>query len=249
MGGLPILRDYYNFSGNPGFTLASVQAFGASALAGAPNPTLLKVQNFGEFKPESSTSFEVGYKGLFAKVLLVDAYIYSSKYQNFISGVTVIQSRGSYNPMNLLFESSRIGYSISTNAPGEVSVKGWGASADVLLPKNFTLGANLYSDVIGDLPLGFVSYFNTSKYRANLSFANNGFGKDGRYGFNVVYRTTSNFNYEGTFAVGQVPSYKTVDAMVSYILPSIKSLIKVGGTNIFNKYYYNGFGNVQIGGL
>jgi quercetin dioxygenase-like cupin family protein len=39
-----------------------VQAFGASALAGAPNPTLLKVQNFGEFKPESSTSFEVGYK-------------------------------------------------------------------------------------------------------------------------------------------------------------------------------------------
>ena len=249
MGGLPILRDYYNFSGNPGFTLASVQAFGASALAGAPNPTLLKVQNFGEFKPESSTSFEVGYKGLFAKVLLVDAYIYSSKYQNFISGVTVIQSRGSYNPMNLLFESSRIGYSISTNAPGEVSVKGWGASADVLLPKNFTLGANLYSDVIGDLPLGFVSYFNTSKYRANLSFANNGFGKDGRYGFNVVYRTTSNFNYEGIFGTGEMPGYKTIDAQMSYKFPAIKSVFKIGGTNILNKYYRTGWGNPSIGGL
>ena len=79
--------------------------------------------------------------------------------------------------------------------------------------------------------------------------SNSGFGKDGRYGFNITYRWVDSFNYEGTFAVGQVPSYKTVDAMVSYKLPSIKSLIKVGGTNIFNKYYYNGFGNVQIGGL
>ena len=249
MGGLPQLRNYYNFSGNPGFTLASVQAFGASAMAGAPNPTLLKAQNFGEFKPESSTSFEVGYKGLFGKMLLIDAYMYNSKYQNFISGVTVLQSRGSYNPMNLLFESSRIAYSISTNAPGEVTVKGWGASADFLLPKNFTIGANLYSDEIGDLPAGFVSYFNTSKYRANLTFANSGFGTNNRYGFNLVYRTVSDFFYEGTFGTGQMPGYKTLDGQVSYKFPAIKSIVKVGGTNLLNKYYRTGWGNPSIGGL
>jgi outer membrane receptor protein involved in Fe transport len=249
MGGLPQLRDYYNFSGNPGFTLASVQAFGASAMAGAPNPTLLKAQNFGEFKPESSTSFEVGYKGLFGKMLLIDAYMYNSRYQNFISGVTVIQSRGSYNPMNLLFESSRIAYSISTNAPGEVTVKGWGASADFLLPKNFTIGANLYSDEIGNLPAGFVSYFNTSKYRANLTFANSGFGTNNRYGFNLVYRTVSDFFYEGTFGTGQMPGYKTLDGQISYKFPAIKSMVKVGGTNLLNKYYRTGWGNPSIGGL
>ena len=249
MGGLPQLRDYYNFSGNPGFTLASVQAFGASAMAGAPNPTLLKAQNFGEFKPESSTSFEVGYKGLFGKMLLIDAYMYNSRYQNFISGVTVIQSRGSYNPMNLLFESSRIGYSISTNAPGEVTVKGWGASADFLLPKNFTIGANIYSDVIGDLPLGFVSYFNTSKYRTNITFANSGFGTNNRYGFNLVYRNVSDFFYEGTFGTGQMPGYKTLDGQVSYKFPAIKSVVKVGGTNLLNKYYRTGWGSPAIGGL
>jgi len=249
MGGLPQLRDYYNFSGNPGFTLASVQAFGASAMAGAPNPTLLKAQNFGEFKPESSTSFEVGYKGLFGKMLLIDAYMYNSRYQNFISGVTVLQARGSYNPMSLLFESSRIAYSISTNAPGEVTVKGWGASADFLLPKNFTIGANLYSDEIGDLPAGFVSYFNTSKYRANLTFANSGFGTNNRYGFNLVYRTVSDFFYEGTFGTGQMPGYKTLDGQISYKFPAIKSMVKVGGTNLLNKYYRTGWGNPSIGGL
>jgi outer membrane receptor protein involved in Fe transport len=249
MGGLPQLRDYYNFSGNPGFTLASVQAFGASAMAGAPNPTLLKAQNFGEFKPESSTSFEVGYKGLFGKVLLIDAYMYNSRYQNFISGVTVLQSRGSYNPMNLLFESSRIAYSISANAPGEVTVKGWGASADLLLAKNFTLGANIYSDEIGDLPPGFVSYFNTSKYRTNITFANSGFGKDNRYGFNLVYRNVSDFFYEGTFGTGQMPGYNTLDGQVSYKFPAIKTIMKVGGTNLLNKYYRTGWGNPAIGGL
>ena len=249
MGGLPQLRDYYNFSGNPGFTLASVQAFGASAMAGAPNPALLKAQNFGEFKPESSTSFEVGYKGLFGKMLLIDAYAYNSRYQNFISGVTVLQSRGSYNPMNLLFESSRIAYSISANAPGEVTVKGWGASADFLLPKNFTIGANLYSDVIGDLPAGFVSYFNTSKYRTNITFANSGFGTNNRYGFNLVYRNVSDFFYEGTFGTGQMPGYKTLDGQVSYKFPAIKSIVKVGGTNLLNKYYRTGWGNPSIGGL
>ncbi|MFX8926178.1 hypothetical protein ABTN20_20425, partial [Acinetobacter baumannii] len=61
MGGVPQLRDGYNFAGNPAYTLASVQAFGASVQAGAPNPALLQVQQFDEFKPESTTSFEVGY--------------------------------------------------------------------------------------------------------------------------------------------------------------------------------------------
>lgn len=251
MGGLPQLRDFYNFNGNPAYTLASVQAFGASALAGAPNPGLLQQQQFGEFKPESTTSFEVGYKGLIAKRLLIDVYAYTARYKDFLSGVTVIQARAGLppSPLNLLNANNRIAYSISVNAPGSVDVKGWGASMEYLLPKNFSVNANLYSDVIGELPAGFVSYFNTPKYRFNAGFSNSGFGKDGRYGFNITYRWVDSFNYEGTFAVGQVPSYKTVDAMVSYKLPSIKSLIKVGGTNIFNKYYYNGFGNVQIGGL
>ncbi|TAH06686.1 MAG: TonB-dependent receptor, partial [Sphingobacteriia bacterium] len=145
--------------------------------------------------------------------------------------------------------NSRIGYSISVNAPGTVDVKGWGASVEYMMPKNFSINANIYSDEIGDLPVGFVSYFNTPKYRTNIGFANSGFGKDNRFAFNMMYRWVDQFNYEGTFAVGKVPSYSTVDAMVSYKLPKTKSLIKIGGTNIFNKYYYNGFGNIQIGGL
>jgi hypothetical protein len=37
--------------------------------------------------------------------------------------------------------------------------------------------------------------------------------------------------------------------MVSYKLPASKSMIKIGGTNIFNKYYRTAFGSPQFGGL
>ncbi len=250
LGGLPQLRNFYKFNTNPVFTLPSVQAFGASALAGSPNPNLLQQQTFGEFKPESMRSFEVGYKGLIAQKLLIDVYAYWGRYKDFLSSVVAMQSRNAtFNPADLLNANTRIAYSISVNAPGEVSTSGWGASAEYLLPKNFTFSGNIYHDQIGALPTGFVSYFNTPKYRINMALNNTGFGKDKRYGFSVVYRWQNSFYYEGTFGVGMVPYVRTVDAMISYKLPATKSMIKIGGTNIFNKYYRTGWGNPQIGGL
>jgi len=258
MGGLPQLRDYYHFSTNPAYTLASVTAFGASAAAGAPNPALLAQQQFGEFKPESSTSFEVGYKGLFAKRILVDVYAYWAKYKDFLGGVTVIQSNNGspagligYNPDFTPGNASltRSVYSVSVNQTTDVTTNGWGASVEYLLPKNFSVSGNVYSDMIGPTPVGFVTYFNTPKTRVNAAFNNSGFGPKNLLGFSIVYRWLDGFHYDGTFASGEVPSYKTIDAMVSLKFPKTKSLLKVGGTNIFNKYYRTGYGNPQIGGL
>ncbi|TDO28304.1 TonB-dependent receptor [Sediminibacterium goheungense] len=250
LGGLPQLRDFYKFNTNPVFTLPSVQAFGASALAGAPNPNLLQQQSFGEFKPESMRSFEVGYKGLIAQKLLIDVYAYWGRYKDFLSSVVGIQSRNAtFNPADVLNANTRIAYSISVNAPGEVNTSGWGASVEYLLPKNFSFTGNLYHDQIGALPTGFVSYFNTPKYRVNMALNNTGFGKDNRYGFSIQYRWANSFLYEGTFGTGVVPYMRTVDAMVSYKLPATKSMIKIGGTNIFNNYYRTGWGNPSIGGL
>lgn len=258
MGGLPQLRDFYKFSSIPAYTLASVTAFGASAAAGAPNPALLVEQKFGEFKPESSTSFEVGYKGLFAKRILIDIYAYWAKYKDFLGGVTVIQSNNGspagligYNPNFTPGNAAltRSIYSISVNQTTDVSTNGWGASIEYLMPHNFSVSGNVYSDIIGPTPSGFVTYFNTPKYRVNAAFNNSGFGPKNLLGFSVVYRWLDGFHYEGTFAAGEVPSYTTLDAMVSLKLPKTRSLVKIGGTNILNKYYRTAYGNPQIGGL
>jgi outer membrane receptor protein involved in Fe transport len=248
MGGLPQLRKFYKFDTNPAYTLASVTAFGAS---GGTNPSLLKVQSFSEFKPESMNSFEVGYKGLVAKKLLVDFYYYFGQYENFISGVTVLQSNNPSAPKatDVLFANSRIAYSISTNSTQKVKTSGWGLSLDYILPANFTVSGSLYSDEIGDLEAGFVSYFNTPKMRSNISLSNSGFAFKNRLGFSAIYRYQDGFTYEGTFGVGTVSSFNTLDGVFTYKLPSMKSLLKLGGTNIFNTYYNTAHGSPAIGGL
>jgi len=248
MGGLPQLRDYYKFNTNPAYTLASVTAFGGS---GGANPSLLQQQKFGEFKPESMNSFEVGYKTLIAKKLLIDFYAYAGHYENFISGVTVLQSRNAANPSvyDVLDANKRVAYSISTNSTANVSTKGWGASMDYLLPNRFVFTSSIYTDEIGDLPAGFISYFNTPTWRANFGFSHPGLLMNNRLGFNINIHYQDELMYEGTFVTGQIPSFNTLDAVLTYRVPKIKSLVKIGGTNVMNKYYNTSYGSPAIGGL
>ncbi|HEX8333959.1 MAG TPA: TonB-dependent receptor [Segetibacter sp.] len=247
LGGLPQLRTHYNFQSNTVYTPESVQAFGASAQAGSPNPALLKVQSFGEYKPESATSFEVGYKGLLTSRFLFDVYGYYTKYENFIGRIAVVQSRTG-SPMGLLTQPPNI-YSVSVNSADKVNTQGWGASVQYLLPNSFVVNANLSSDKIKNVPTNFIAAFNTPKHRANIGLSNPGLLLKKRLGFNVLYRYQDEVLYESDFGSGTIPSYSTVDAQVSYKIPATKSMLKFGATNLFNKYYRSAFGNPEIGGL
>ena len=98
-----------------------------------------------------------------------------------------------------------------------------------------------------DVSAGLITFFNTPKYRYNLGLSNIDFYKG--FGFNINYRWQDKINWQGTFGSGEVPSYGTTDAMLSYKFTEIKSLFKIGATNIGNKYYRSAFGNPQVGGL
>jgi hypothetical protein len=118
-----------------------------------------------------------------------------------------------------------------------------------MMPRNFTFSASIYTDEIGSLPTGFVSYFNTPLFRANFALNNSGFLFKNRLGFGANFHYQDDFIYEGTFSVGKIASFKTLDAVVTYKVPSIKSMVKVGGTNILNHYYRTAYGSPAIGGL
>ena len=89
----------------------------------------------------------------------------------------------------------------------------------------------------------------TTKYRFNAGIANSGFGKNKEFGFNVNFRWQDDFMWDGELANGPVKSFSTIDAQVSYNIKNVKSTFRLGGTNIFNKYYKNAYGNPEIGGL
>ena len=271
MGGLPQLREYYGFNTRSGYSVANVTAFGTAfatnvALQGgnpaAPTPTqaatalaatqsILKPQEFGEFKPETVKSFELGYKGVIAKKLLIDVYAYQSTYNDFIGGVVVLQSNlsGPTSALGLLSANTRQAYSISVNQSQEIKVQGWGASVEYLLPKNFALNVNAFSDEIKDVPAGFATYFNAPKYRVNVGLSNTGLLLKNRLGGSIMWRWQDAFFYEGTFGAGTVPSYTTVDAALTYRIPKHKALVKLGATNLWNKYFTTGWGAPSIGGL
>lgn len=239
IGGVPSMKQGYNITGNPVY---SVTALGQGQL---------KVQEFTDFKPEAVTSYEVGYRGLlFKSRLLIDAYYYLGNYQDFITRVLVAQSiTNAPSPQDVLVASKRRILSIPINNPSQVKTSGWGVSAEYRFNGGFYATGNLSSDKLGDVEQGFITYFNAPKLRGNVSFGNNGIGKSKRVGFNFVYRFQSEFDYQSDLATGVVPAYKVLDGQISYKLPKINSVVRVGANNMLNQYYITALANPSIGGL
>jgi outer membrane receptor for ferrienterochelin and colicin len=238
IGGNPLFRGRYNFSGNPIYDFDALRA--GNIVGYTPQ----------DLKPESLSSFEAGFKGLMMQgKLLVDVYGYYGTYKDFLGRKVTVQKIGA-GAIALSDTLNGYRYSIPVNSTDKVKSYGFGLSLDYRLPLNFTIGGNLASDILKDVPSNFVAYFNSPKYKANVNVGNSGFGPGKRLGFNIAYRYQGAFLYQGDFATGNLPVVQTLDAQVSLKLPKAnKSIIKLGATNLLNQPYYNAIGNSQVGGL
>ncbi len=239
LGGLPAVQKMYNLDGNA-YTLSSL-------LAGNPQKYQAK-----EWKPERVVSTELGYKGLFANKFLVDAYWYSSTYNNFSAGqvVTTGTSLATINGSNT--------FSFPANVEGKVKTGGWGLGIDWKFAGNFTIGANLSSNEVksvtgNDINVKTLGY-NTPKMRKTFTLANSNIGKSG-FGFNITYRNQDSFVWQSSIvnpvvnqAQGSViPAFSTLDAAITKRIPSMKSLVKVGGSNLSGNLYTTSWANPAIG--
>jgi len=238
IGGLPELVDKYNLNTNKGYTLQSFQQFSATG-----NPAVLQQYTFTKFKPESVQAYEIGYKGLVTSKLLLDAYYYYNQYKNFISNQIFIQNPTPGNPAGLA--NYRV-FTTYVNNPAKVKTNGYAIGADYQLYK-FNLTGNVSYNKLTNSSNGLISQYNTPEYRYNLGVNSSNIYKN--IGFNVQYRWQDQFLWESAFVTGTVPAFGTVDAQVSYKITSAKCTLKVGGSNILNKYYFTSYGNPQIGAI
>ncbi|MCX2585097.1 TonB-dependent receptor [Pedobacter sp. MR22-3] len=243
IGGLPeIIFNKYHLDANKPYTDVSYRAFLASAATGTPNPALLQQYTFDSrgVRPESVQSYELGYKGLILPNLLVDAYGYYNIYKDFITAIDVYQNVGT------AASPTFVKFGVPVNAEGEVSSYGAALGLDYLINK-WTLSGNVSYNQIGDLPVNYINDFNTPKIRFNLGLGNREVIKN--FGFNVSYRWQDKFYWNSSFASGDVPAYSSLDAQVSLQIPSVKSAIKLGGSNVMNKYYITSYGNPAAGAI
>ena len=137
---------------------------------------------------------------------------------------------------------------VSTDFP--VTSYGWAIGVDYRTARAFIISGNVsFNDLadISEAPPGFLSKFNTPRFRMNAGLGNRHITR--RIGFNVNYRWQDSFVWQSTFGVGEIPAFATLDAQVSFRFPEIKSTVKVGGSNMLNDYYTTSYGSAQVGGL
>ena len=249
IGGNKNFIDFFHLKTNPTYELSN------------SNPPTVNTTpySYPDSKAESVTTYEIGYKGLLGKNLLVDVYGYYGEYKDFLYRTLVIQpdQPTQHNTINDVVTglangviASNLGriFSVPANTTSKVKTYGFGVSLDYRLPLGFIISGNISSDDLKD-DGGFRAAFNTPKYRSNLSFANNGFGTGKRLGFNLTWRWQDAFYYDGDFGAGDIHSTSTLDAQFSYKIPDTKAAVKIGANNLLNQYYINGIGNSMVGGL
>lgn len=237
IGGLPFLRDRYGLNSGPVYSLESVQA-------GAPQQ-----YQFKDFNPEKVISYELGYKALISRKLLVDAYVYKSDYKNFIGTQVVIQ------PVSPTQQNV---FSFPVNNDKTIKTWGWALGLDYSLPSNFVIGGNVsYNKLTNESDLGgMYAEYNTPEYRYNVYIGNRNIAKS-NFGFNITYRWQDSFIWQSTFvgvnlqaANGSyIPSYGTLDAQISKAFPKTKTTVKIGASNILNKSYIQSWGNPTVGAM
>lgn len=236
------------------YTVASVQAFGASA-----NPGDLKIANIGLVKPEQVHAFEVGYRSVVQNDLSVDLNAYYNIYNDFMNTARVISpyygtvGTDSSNPavqqtyQALAFGDRRV-YQVYTNTTAQVSSLGFGVGLSKKVYKDFELGVNYnyaqFDFNQADDP-SFIAGFNTPKHRIKASLGNAKVVKN--LGFNVNVRWNTEYLWQSSFGDGIVPENTVLDAQINYAFTKLKSVIKVGATNLFGSDYIQVIGAGSIG--
>ena len=219
------------------------------------NKSLLEVANLQTLKPEHIQAFDFGYKSiLFNNKVVVDLDAYYNIEQGFLGQVEVaVPTTGPVGSDSSAFDAytktRNTRYRVFTNARNTYFSYGGALRLSYNFYKTYSISGNinfndLQSQTQNDI---FITGFNTPKWSTNIQFGNRELFKN--FGFNIIWKWQENYKWESPLATGNVPSFNTFDAQVSYKFPKINSSIKIGGTNVLNTRYYQYAAGPTLGAL
>ncbi len=243
---------------------ANAQSFIGAQAVGA-NVSKLTPYKQQEFKPERVANYEIGYRSVFNKRLFVDAYYYYSVYTNFLGSVILLQPTGSLAP-GLLPEASgvfggstRRAFSMPVNSSEKITASGWAIGLNYALKKGFALSGNIANNQLNNFKQTEelqTAGFNTPKYRWNIGLTKRPVGGS-KIGYAVAFKAQDSFVWEGfgqptevgvdLYTNTIVPAIRNIDVQANYKFTGIKSIVKVGATNLFGKPYIQAFGSPAVG--
>ncbi|WP_219601048.1 TonB-dependent receptor [Hymenobacter sp. DG01] len=229
----------------------------------AKNQGTLVKNPYTYLRPEHIKSLELGYKAalLPGGRLLADVDFYYNTYRDFIAQVEAyVPINAAGQPLSADADLNTVATALSARA-GQARYRLWTNSQSQVYNYGGSLG--LRYDVAGGYLAGAsVTYarldrtesgdgledgFNTPRWAYNLSLGSENVVKN--FGFGLNFRWQARY-YSQTFLVtGYVPAYSTLDAQVSYRLPTPNLRLKLGASNLLNQYYVSYLGGPSVGGL
>lgn len=246
------------------FTKESVIDFDNAISSGqtpADASTNLQVASIGLVKPERVQAIELGYRSVINNDLSIDINGYYNIYNDFINQARVFAPYyGNYsnvnNPIDVsnsitaIANKDRREYNLYTNSQTQVTSVGFGIGLGKKVFKDFEVNVNYnFADFEFDQEKdpSFIAGFNTPKHRVKASLGNDKLFKN--FGFNTNVRWNTEYLWESNFGDGMVPENTVFDAQINYAIPALKSVLKVGGNNVFGKDYIQVIGAGAIGQL
>ena len=258
LGSAQANAERYGIHNGGAYTNQSYNAFLASVLGGAPNPGLLQQVNIPYVQPEQLTAYEIGYKTIVNKKLFFDINYYKNIYENSITALTVRAKSGTTHQGATLpgvddvlagLATSATAFRPYVNAQEEITSQGIGVGFRYSMAKNFQLYGNYNYATFNVVDPGpdFEAGFNTPENRFVIGLSNRKLAKN--LGFDMSYRYQDEFEWQSAFAFGTVPAYGVVNAQVNYNVESLKTVIKLGGTNLGGGDYRTNAGGPWIGNM
>jgi iron complex outermembrane recepter protein len=243
----------YGVHNGGSYTRDSYRAYQASGgsldASGNPvggNQSLLVDSDVPYVQPEQLKAFEVGYKGLFGTNVLIDANVYYNIYNDFL-GTDFVASKTSSVHQGTTLAPGTV-FSLYSNSPEEIKSYGVGVGATYNLPRGYALNINYnYADFSFDEVEGraYNAGFNTPNNKFSVGIGNRKLTKN--LGFNINYRWQEEFEWFSSYGTWNVPSFGVVDAAISYRVSSIKSIVKLGGTNLGGSDYRTNIAGPFVG--
>jgi len=254
LGSTKANAERYGVHNGGAWTQTSYNAYRASGgsldpVTGATiggDPSLLTTADVKYVKPERLKSVEIGYKGVLSNTLLIDLNAYYTIYNGFIGGDIVAVKAGTEHQGVAVNAGSL--YSPYVNKEDEVNSTGVGLGLSYKLPKGYTIDGN-YSyatfDTDSEKGSSFRSGFNTPENKFSVGLSNRKVFKN--VGFNLNYRWQEGYLWESSYGTWNVPEFGVMDAQVSYLISSIKTIAKIGGSNILGGDYRTNLGAPFVG--
>jgi iron complex outermembrane receptor protein len=214
--------------------------------------TLLKKNPYTYITPEHVNSLEGGYKGLFANGhIYIDVDFYFNNYQSFIAqanmNVPKTQNADSI-PYALYNKSQQSQYRMWTNS--KTHVYNYGGSIGITYHEpGYTANVNtsfakLQKSTDED---GLEDGFNTPEWMVNLSVSKKKIYK--QLGAGITWKWQNGYYWQSFLVNGNVPAYSSLDAQMNYFFQKAGCFLKLGASNLLNKYYRSFLGGPTIGGM